>query len=94
MSLPTAKSPESPLVRGAPTDHPGSAQRTREVNLYTRCKGASAYDGKTVRDNNKYTKVKILEPCDRTKEGARLVFDSLFEGLEVRIKNIYELRKM
>ena len=87
MSLPTAKSPESPLVRGAPTDHPGSAQRTREVNLYTRCKGASAYDGKTVRD-------KILEPCDRTKEGARLVFDSLFEGLEVRIKNIYELRKM
>ena len=87
MSLPTAKSPESPLVRGAPTDHPGSAQRTREVNLYTRCKGASAYDGKTVR-------VKILEPCDRTKEGARLVFDSLFEGLEVRIKNIYELRKM
>ena len=53
-----------------------------------------AYDGKTVRDNNKYTKVKILEPCDRTKEGARLVFDSLFEGLEVRIKNIYELRKM
>ena len=73
MSLPTAKSPESPLVRGAPTDHPGSAQRTREVDLYTRCKGASAYDGKTVRD---------------------LVFDSLFEGLEVRIKNIYELRKM
>lgn len=53
-----------------------------------------AYDGKTVRDNNRYTKVKILELCDRTKEGARLVFDSLFEGLEVRIKNIYELRKM
>ena len=52
-----------------------------------------AYDGKTVRDNNKYTKVKILEPSDRTKEGARLVFDSLFNGLEVRIQNIYELCK-
>ena len=52
-----------------------------------------AYDGKTVRDNNKYTKVKILEPCDRTKEGARKVFDSLFNGLEVRISNIFELCK-
>ena len=52
-----------------------------------------AYDGKTVRDNNKYTKVKILEPSDRTKEGARLVFDSLFNGLEVRISNIFELCK-
>ena len=51
------------------------------------------YDGKTVRDNNKYTKVKILEPSDRTKEGARLVFDSLFNGLEVRINNIYVLCK-
>ena len=52
-----------------------------------------AYDGKTIRDNNKYTKVKILEPSDRTKEGARLVFDSLFNGLEVRISNIFELCK-
>ena len=51
------------------------------------------YDGKTVRDNNKYSKVKILEESDRTKEGARLVFDSLFHGLEVRINNIYELCK-
>ena len=51
------------------------------------------YDGKTVRDNGKYTKVKILEPSDRTKEGARLVFDSLFNGLEVRINNIYELTR-
>lgn len=50
-----------------------------------------AYNGSTVRDNNKYTKVKILEPSDRTKEGARLVFDSLFNGLEVRISNIFEL---
>jgi hypothetical protein len=51
------------------------------------------YDGKTVRDNNCYTKVKILEESDRTKEGARLVFDSLFNGLEVRISNIFQLCK-
>jgi hypothetical protein len=43
------------------------------------------YDGKTVRDNGKYTKVKILEESDRSVQGARLVFDSLFHGLEVRI---------
>ena len=51
------------------------------------------YDGKTVRDNGKYTKVKILEDYDRTVLGARHVFDSLFHGLEVRINNIYELRR-
>ena len=43
------------------------------------------YDGKTVRDNSKYTKVKILEESDRSVQGARLVFDSLFHGLKVRI---------
>ena len=31
----TAKSPGLPLVRGAPTGQPGSAPRTRELDLYT-----------------------------------------------------------
>ena len=53
-----------------------------------------AYDGICVRDNNKYTKVKLLEESDRTREKAHLVFDSLFFRLEVRIKNIYELSKV
>jgi hypothetical protein len=42
---------------------------------------------------NEYTKVKILEESDRSVQGARLVFDSLFHGLEVRINNIYELKR-
>ena len=46
-----------------------------------------------MRDNGKYTKVKILEESDRSVQGARLVFDSLFHGLEVRINNIYELKR-
>ena len=37
--------------------------------------------------------MKILEDSDRTVLGARLVFDSLFHGLEVRINNIYELKR-
>ena len=51
------------------------------------------YDGKSVRDNNKYTKVKMIEASDRNVQGARLVFGSLFHGLEVRINNIFELRR-
>ena len=51
------------------------------------------YDGKCVRDNQWYTKVKMIEDSDRNVQGARLVFDSLFHGLEVRINNIYELTR-
>ena len=50
-----------------------------------------AYDGLTIKDNNKYTKVKILEESDRTVEGSRSVFDSILPGLQVRVINIYEL---
>jgi len=50
-----------------------------------------AYDGLTIKDNHKYTKVKILEESDRTVQGARAVFDSLLPGLQVRVTNIYEL---
>ena len=51
-----------------------------------------AFDGSYIKDNYKYTKVKEIEESDRTQENARLVFDSLFPGLEVRVKNVYELR--
>jgi len=50
-----------------------------------------AYDCLTIKDNHKYTKVKILEESDRTVQGARAVFDSLLPGLQVRVTNIYEL---
>ena len=50
-----------------------------------------AYDGKTVRDNYQYAKVKNLDATDRMPEHAHEVFDSLFHGLEVRIKNVYQL---
>ena len=49
------------------------------------------FDGLTIKDNNKYTKVKVLEESDRTVAGARAVFDSLFNGLQVRVSNVYEL---
>jgi hypothetical protein len=51
------------------------------------------YDGKCVRDNQWYTKVKMIEDSDRNVQGARLVFDSLCKDLEVRINNIYELKR-
>jgi len=51
------------------------------------------YDGKCVRDNQWYTKVKMIEDSDRNVQGARLVFDSLCKNLEVRINNIYELKR-
>jgi len=50
-----------------------------------------AYDGATVRDNHRRAKVKELDASDRTEQSACKVFDSLFPGLEVRIKNVYEL---
>ena len=52
-----------------------------------------AYDGLTIKDNHKYTKIKILEASDRSVQGARAVFDSLLPGLQVRMINIYELCK-
>jgi hypothetical protein len=54
-----------------------------------------AYDGATVRDNYKYTKVKELDASDReSKAAARNVFDSLAKGFDVRIKNAYELKRI
>ena len=53
-----------------------------------------AYDGLTVRDNCRYSKVKELDATDRTETKAREVFDSLFPGLEVRINNVYELHTL
>ena len=52
-----------------------------------------AYDGLTIKDNHKYTKVKIIEESDRTLMGAREVFQSLLPGLQVRVTNIYEIKK-
>ena len=52
-----------------------------------------AYDGLTVRDNNRYKKVRQLDDGDRaTKEDARKVFNSLYPNMSVRIKNVFELR--
>ena len=55
-----------------------------------------AYDGITVRDNYKWAKVKQLDEGDHSSpEAARKVFGSLFSaGLEVRIKNVYELVRL
>ena len=51
-----------------------------------------AYDGSTLRDNYQRAKVKELDSTDRScSENARKVFDSFSPGLEVRIKNVYEL---
>jgi len=52
-----------------------------------------AYDGKTVRDNYMYSKVKELDEGDTASpEDANDVFNSLVnKGLIVRIKNVYEL---
>ena len=52
-----------------------------------------AFDGTYIKDNYKYSKVKKIEDSDRTKENARLVFDSFFPGLEVRVKNVYRLAR-
>ena len=51
-----------------------------------------AYDGLTVRDNYKHSKVKEIDATDRSSpENARAVFNSLFPKMQVRIKNVYEL---
>jgi hypothetical protein len=55
-----------------------------------------AYNGTTLRDNDRYTKVKKLDATDRSStENARAVFRSLFLGaLDVSIHNIYQLVPM
>ena len=50
-----------------------------------------AYDGHTLKDNYKYSKIKVLDEGDRTVQGARDVFNSLVKGCSVEIKNIYLL---
>ena len=42
-------------------------------------------------DHALYTEAKELDASDRTEQSAGKVFDSLFPGLELRIKNVYEL---
>ena len=55
-----------------------------------------AYDGAEIKDNARTAKVKVVDDMDRSSPlMARKVFSSLFRnGLEVRIKNIYELSPM
>ena len=55
-----------------------------------------AYDGNTLRDNYRYSKVKIVNEEDRKdKDKARKVFDSLFNKLlQVRINSVYELKPL
>ena len=51
-----------------------------------------AYDGVEVKDNNKKSKCKVIDDTDRSSpEEARKLLSSLFPGLEVRVKNVYEL---
>ena len=54
-----------------------------------------AYDGFCIKDNHKYTKVKLLEASDRaSKDAARAVFSSLFPGLKVQVSNVYALQSV
>ena len=56
-----------------------------------------AYDGCTLRDNYRYSKVKIINEEDRNdKDKAHKVFDSFFDKLkvQVRIMNVYELKRL
>ena len=56
---------------------------------------AVAFDGFSIKDNHKYTKVKLLEPSDRaSKEAARAVFSSLMPGLKVQVSNVYALQSV
>ena len=57
-----------------------------------------ACDGETVRDNSRHAKVKrlhkVLDAGDRSSpDDARDVFRSLFPGLKVVVKNVYELKR-
>ena len=53
-----------------------------------------ACDGETVRDNSRHAKVKVLDASDRSSpDNARDVFRSLFPGLKVVVKNVYELKR-
>jgi hypothetical protein len=50
-----------------------------------------SYDGATLRDNDQYTKVKVLDATDReSTKNARAVFYSLFKTI-VFIRNVYQL---
>lgn len=51
-----------------------------------------AYDGVSLKGNGRCSN-EIDESERSSHEVARKVFDSLFPGLEVRVKNIYELKK-
>ena len=55
-----------------------------------------SYDGAEIKDNARTAKVKIIDDADRSSsDNAREVFNSLFrKGLQVRIKNVYELTSM
>jgi hypothetical protein len=54
-----------------------------------------AYDGAKLRDNDRYSKVKVLEAIDRkSTENARDVFRSLINTKVVFIQNIYQLVPM
>ena len=55
-----------------------------------------SYDGVEVKDNARTAKVKTIDENDRSSaDEARKVFNSLFrKGLQVRIKNIYQLIPM
>ena len=56
-----------------------------------------AYDGCILRNNYRYSKVKIINEEDRNdKDKASTVFDSLFHKLkvQVRIMNVYELKRL
>jgi hypothetical protein len=51
-----------------------------------------AYDGATIRDNYRWSKVKMLDDGDRASiDAARDVFNSLVRGCRVEIKNVYQL---
>ena len=57
-----------------------------------------ACDGKTVRDNSRHAKVKRLTRCStrataRRRTTRAIVFRSLFLGLKVVVKNVYELKR-
>ena len=56
-----------------------------------------AYDGCILRNNYRYSKVKIINEEDRNdKDKARKVFDFLFHKLKVQVRNlnVYELKRL
>ena len=54
-----------------------------------------AYDGTVVKDNSQHSKVKEVIASDRSDPASALaVLQSLFKGLKVHVKNVYELRRV